>query len=141
MLNETSDPTIDEVASDFAGALFDTTTFLSTTPSPPSVVTTSYGLDEAQFSPQDLQYVLVLSCGPCFFFFFFFLTRALAGRSAMDTWPPVLAASLLFLPLGTTVSMLRKIRLAAPTIHLLCSFQRHAHTVGTHRGNPRSSPR
>jgi hypothetical protein len=48
--------------SDFAGALFDTTTFLSTTPSPPSVVTTSYGFDEAQFSPQDLQYVVVLFC-------------------------------------------------------------------------------
>jgi tripeptidyl-peptidase-1 len=44
-------------AADFAVALFDTTTFLSTTKSPPSVVTTSYGNDEAMFSPQDLQYV------------------------------------------------------------------------------------
>jgi hypothetical protein len=46
--------------SDFAVALFDTTTFLSTTKSPPSVVTTSYGNNEAMFSPQDLQYVGVV---------------------------------------------------------------------------------
>jgi tripeptidyl-peptidase-1 len=52
-------------SSDLASALFDTTTFLSTTQSPPSVVTTSYGFDEAQVSPQDLQYVVValyISC-------------------------------------------------------------------------------
>jgi tripeptidyl-peptidase-1 len=61
--------------SDFAGALFDTTTFLSTTPSPPSVVTTSYGFDEAQFSPQDLQYVVVLFCAHVSGGFFFPHTR------------------------------------------------------------------
>jgi hypothetical protein len=104
------------VASDLSGAFFDTTTFLSTTQNPPSVFTTSFGFDEAQFSPQDLQYAVVAFYAPGFPFFL--LTRAFAGRFAMDTWPPVLAASLLFSPLVTTVSIPGEIRLAAPTTHL-----------------------
>jgi hypothetical protein len=44
---------------DFPAGLLATTDFLSTTESPPSVFTTSASNDEAQFSPQDLQYVLL----------------------------------------------------------------------------------
>jgi tripeptidyl-peptidase-1 len=43
---------------DSVRALIDTTTFLTTMVDPPSVVTTSYGGDETNFSPQDLQYAL-----------------------------------------------------------------------------------
>jgi hypothetical protein len=75
-------------SADFSVALFDTTTFLSTTQSPPSVFTTSFGDDETQFSPQDLQYVVVAA-----WTLFLFLMCAITGRSAMDTWPLVLAAS------------------------------------------------
>jgi tripeptidyl-peptidase-1 len=58
------------VATDISGAFFDTTTFLSTTQNPPSVFTTSFGFDEAQFSPQDLQYVAVTFRALGFPFFF-----------------------------------------------------------------------
>jgi tripeptidyl-peptidase-1 len=39
----------------FETALFDTTTYLKTTANPPTVVTTSYGIQEELLSPQMMQ--------------------------------------------------------------------------------------
>jgi tripeptidyl-peptidase-1 len=44
-----------DTATAFSTALFDTTTFLTTTANPPTVVTTSYADDETNFSTQDMQ--------------------------------------------------------------------------------------
>jgi hypothetical protein len=43
---------------DFVQGLLDTTTYLASTPSPPSVITTSYGENEENFSLSDAQFVL-----------------------------------------------------------------------------------
>jgi hypothetical protein len=42
----------------FTQGLLDTTTYLASAPSPPSVLTTSYGNDEDHFSLSDAQFVL-----------------------------------------------------------------------------------
>jgi tripeptidyl-peptidase-1 len=42
---------------DFVQGLLDTTIYLSSTPNPPSVMTTSYGDDEASYSLSDAQFV------------------------------------------------------------------------------------
>jgi hypothetical protein len=46
----------------FVEGLLDTTIYLASTPSPPSVMTTSYGNDEDTFSVSDAQFVFALSC-------------------------------------------------------------------------------
>jgi hypothetical protein len=45
---------------DFVEGLLDTTAYLASAPSPPSVMTTSYGNDENQFSLSDAQFVFAL---------------------------------------------------------------------------------
>jgi hypothetical protein len=50
--------------SDFVQALLDTSTYLSSTPNPPSVLTTSYGDDESSYSLSDAQFVFALQHPP-----------------------------------------------------------------------------
>jgi hypothetical protein len=72
---------------DFVQALLDTTTYLASTPSPPSVITTSYGEDEDNFSLSDAQFVFVSEAHPSS------NHRLLTGASALATWHLALAES------------------------------------------------
>jgi hypothetical protein len=72
---------------DFTRGLLDTTTYLASAPSPPSVMTTSYGNDEDNFSLSDAQFVLAPTL------YHSFNRRLSTGAFAPDTWHSVLVAS------------------------------------------------
>jgi hypothetical protein len=72
---------------DFVQGLLDTTTYLASTPSPPSVMTTSYGENEENFSLSDAQFALAPKAHPGFDH------HASTEASALATWHLALAAS------------------------------------------------
>jgi hypothetical protein len=76
---------------DFTQGLLDTITYLASAPSAPSVVTTSYGDDEDNFSLSDAQFVLAPRAR---LKVYHSSDRQLfTGACAPDTWHSVLVAS------------------------------------------------
>jgi hypothetical protein len=110
----------------FATGLFDTTTYLTTTANPPTVVTTSYGFQEEHLSPQVVQWVeRMVASRPCLAH-----ARPIKERSARVIWPRVLVAFQSSPRLWTTVCMSRTRRTAARTTFSHRCFRRPALTVG-----------
>jgi hypothetical protein len=72
---------------DYIQAFIDTNTYLASTPSPPSVMSTSYGIDEDEFSLSDAQFVARSEV------YHGFDHQSSTGFSALATWLLALAAS------------------------------------------------